>query len=87
VLKESTLNTKINIPAKIDKIVNFWILSKIALKIFVSSEISVKISNIWIVYHYTPIKLPANVAITNIKIDKNPDSYLDKAIKVVITFL
>ena len=55
--------------------VSFWILSKIALKMFVSSEISVNISKIWIVYHSTPIKLPASVADTNIRIDKKPDQY------------
>jgi hypothetical protein len=45
-----------------------------ALNIFVSSEMSVNISKIWIVYHSTPIKFPAKVAETKIKIDKNPDS-------------
>jgi hypothetical protein len=44
-----------------------------ALKILVSSDMSVKMSNIWIVYHSTPIKFPAKVAETKIKIDKNPD--------------
>jgi hypothetical protein len=44
VLNDKTLKTKIKAPARIDKIVNFWKLFKIALKMLVSSEISVKIS-------------------------------------------
>ncbi len=32
-------------PAKIDNIVNFWKLLRMALKMFVNSDISVKISN------------------------------------------
>lgn len=67
------MNTKINTPAKIERIVSFWILSKMALKMFVSSEISVNISKMCIVYHSTPMKLPASVADTNIRIDKKPD--------------
>ena len=41
----------------------------------------------WIVYHYTPTKLPKIVAITKIKMDKNPDSYLYRATNEVIVFL
>ena len=72
-MSDRTLKTKIKTPAKIDKMVSFWALSKMALKMLVNSEMSVKISKMWMVYHYTPTKLPKIVAITNIKMDKNPD--------------
>ena len=70
------LNTKINTAANPDRRVNYPILSMTALKMLVSKDIPTKKSNRWITYHYTPTKLPIMEAITNIKIDKNPFSYL-----------
>lgn len=64
-----------NTPARKDKKASFLKLLRMALKILVSYEISVKISNKCMVYHYTPTKLPIMVAVTNIKMERKPDSY------------
>lgn len=44
-LREITLKTRMNTPARKERRASFLKLLRIALKIFVSSEISVKISN------------------------------------------
>lgn len=86
-LREITLKTRMNTAARKDKKASFLKLLRIALKIFVNYDISVKISKRWIVYHSTPTKLPIIVAVTNIKIDRKPDSYCDKAYAVTKVFL
>lgn len=68
------LNTRIKQPASPLKSAKSLILSKIALKTLVKSEIPTKKSNKCIVYHSMPTKLPKNDEITKTKIDKNPDS-------------
>jgi hypothetical protein len=74
VFRETTLNTKMNTPARKESNASFLKLFKMALKMFVISGYDVKRSNKWIVYHSTPKKLPRMVATTKIKIDKNPSS-------------
>ena len=50
-MRDMTLKTRMNTPAKKDRRANFLKLFRMALKILVSSEMSVKISNKWMVYH------------------------------------
>ena len=72
--KEITLKTRIKTPARKESRANFLKLLRIALKMLASSFTYVKISKRWIVYHYTPMKLPMMAAATNIRMERNPAS-------------
>ncbi len=67
------LKTRIKHPARPLNNPNNLMLSKIALNTFVNNEIPTNKSNICIVYHSTPTKFPKIDAVTNTKMDKNPD--------------
>ena len=73
VFSEITLKTRMKAVARKDRKASFLKLFRMALKMLVSSDMSVKISKRWMVYHSTPTKLPIRVATTNIRIDRNPD--------------
>ena len=72
-MREMTLKTSRNTPARKERRASFLKLLRMALKMLVSSEMSVKMSKRWMVYHYTPTKFPRKVATTNMARERNPD--------------